>query len=82
MGVAEPSPAVGPPVVGDWQNVLWYAAVAAAVAGGVASISAFGLKMRRGEAPATADKVRVLYLASYVLMSVSVFLIAFRGLVQ
>ena len=65
-----------------WQGELWYAAVAAAIAGGVASLAAFTMRTRRRDDPDTADKTRILYLASYVLMSISIFLIAFRGLVQ
>lgn len=65
-----------------WQNVLWYAAVIAAIAGGVFSVAGFTMRARRRGDPDTAQKSHILYLASYVLMSVSIFLIAFRGLVQ
>jgi uncharacterized membrane protein len=65
-----------------WQGVLWYAAVAVAIAGGVVSLAAFTMRTRRRGNPDTVHKTRILYLTSYILMSVSVFLIAFRGLVQ
>ena len=68
----------------DWQNFLWWAAVATAVTGGVVSTSAYVINWR-GQDGKEGDmelkqKIHVLYLVSYIFMSVSIFFIALRGL--
>ncbi len=69
-------------MVNDLQDALWYAAIAAGVAGGGVSVAAFVIRTKRGEREETAHKTHILYLISYILMSVSIFFIAFRGLIQ
>lgn len=69
-------------MVSDWQDALWYAAITTALTGGGVSVAAFVIRSKRGESNDIARKSHILYLISYILMSVSIFLIAFRGLVQ
>jgi hypothetical protein len=70
--------------VTDWQNFLWWAAVVMAVAGGVVSTTAYviGRRDRGGKNgdKKLKNKTHVLYLVSYIFMSISIFLIALRGL--
>lgn len=66
----------------DWQDVLWYAAVASAFSGGIVSVIAYSFRTRHEGNDENARKTHLLYLVSYILMSVSIFFIAFRGLLQ
>lgn len=65
-----------------WQDVLWYAAIASAFAGGIVSVTAYSVRTRHEDNDENARKVHILYLISYILMSVSVFFVAFRGLLS
>jgi hypothetical protein len=69
-------------MVSDWQDAFWYAAIVMALAGGGASIVAFVVRSKGGGGDETARKAHILYLVSYIFMSVSIFFIAFRGLLQ
>lgn len=69
-------------MLNDWQGALWYAAIGTAVAGGIVSLSAFFLRTRHSDDPESSRKAHILYLISYILMSISIFFMAFRGLVQ
>jgi len=69
-------------MVSDWQDALWYAAITTALAGGGVSVAAFVFRSKRGECSDIARRSHILYLISYILMSISIFFIAFRGLVQ
>ncbi len=66
----------------DWLHFLWTLAVASAVGGGVVSLIAFYVGRKDPENEATKKRSHVLYLLSYVLMSISIFFIAFRGLLK
>lgn len=66
----------------DWLQFLWTLAVASAVGGGVVSLIAFYVGRKGPENEATKKRSHVLYLLSYVLMSISIFFIAFRGLLK
>lgn len=66
----------------DWPDVLWYVAIASAFAGGIVSVTAYGIRTRHEDNDENARKAHILYLISYILMSISVFFIAFRGLMQ
>jgi hypothetical protein len=63
----------------DWLDLFWWGAVVTAVAGGVLSTGAFVLERRTG---GREPHSHVLYLASYVCMSLSIFCVAFRGLID
>lgn len=66
----------------DWLQLLWTLAVASAVGGGVFSLIAFYVGRKRPQDEAARKKSHALYLFSYVLMSISIFFIAFRGLLK
>ncbi len=66
----------------DWLQLLWTLAVASAVGGGVVSLIAFYVGRKRPQDEATKKRSHVLYLLSYALMSISIFFIAFRGLLK
>ena len=66
----------------DWLHFLWTLAVASAVGGGVVSLIAFYISRKGPEDEAAKKRSHVLYLLSYVLMSISIFFIAFRGLLK
>jgi len=61
----------------DWLDLLWWSAVVIAIAGGLLSTGAFVLERRAG---VREPRAHVLYLASYVCLSLSIFCVAFRGL--
>ncbi|MDH3670502.1 MAG: hypothetical protein OES46_04990 [Gammaproteobacteria bacterium] len=61
----------------DWGQLLWWPMVIAAVAGGILSIAAYWFQQANPERRKTADRV---YMASYVLMSISVLLFVTRGI--
>ncbi len=65
-----------------WLNLFWTLAVASAVGGGVVSLIAYYVGRKRPQDEATKKRSHVLYLLSYVLMSISIFFIAFRGLLK
>ncbi len=66
----------------DWLHFLWTLAVASAVGGGVVSLIAYYVGRMGPEDEATKKRSHILYLLSYVLMSISIFFIAFRGLIK
>ncbi len=66
----------------DWLQFLWTLAVASAVGGGVVSLIAFYVGRKGSGDEAAQKRSHVMYLLSYVLMSISVFFIAFRGLIK
>jgi len=68
--------------VSDWLQFLWTLAVASAVGGGIVSLIAFNVSRKRPQDEAAKKRSHVLYLLSYVLMSISIFFIAFRGLLK
>jgi hypothetical protein len=70
------------PSVMDWANVFWGASVFSAVVGGGVSLVAFTVSKRGNNGEKERRKVHILYLVSYIFMSVSIFIIAFRGLLQ
>jgi hypothetical protein len=65
-----------------WQDLLSYSAVTLAVVGGILSVTAYFIRRKKGDSEPNTRKAYLLFLASYILMSVSVFLIAFRGLLM
>lgn len=61
-------------------DILRMIAATTAVFGGSLSVAAFYQKRRETEAGDQENLVRVLYLTSYVLMSISMAIFAFSGL--
>ncbi len=66
----------------DWAGILWAASVTCAVLGGGCSITAFIVSRRDGDGETVRQRAHIIYLTSYVLMSMSIFFLAFRGLLQ
>ena len=66
----------------DWIGLLWKASVVCAVFGGCCSLAAFIVSKRNGDDGTSRQKAHVIYLVSYILMSMSIFFMAFRGLLQ
>ena len=65
----------------DWLALLWIAAVTSALAGGVASTAAYWTRRRNPTDERAHHRSHILYLLSYILMSISVFFVALRGLI-
>lgn len=66
-------------VVIDWDQLLWWLMVIAAVGGGVLSVAAYWFQRASPESRKTGDRM---YIVSYVLMSISVLLFAARGMID
>lgn len=66
----------------DWPGTLRWVAIVAAVAGGAASLGAFVLGRRPGGGERHRRGAHVLYLVSYLLMSLSVFFLALGGILD
>ena len=56
--------------------------MAAAASGGVVSLTAYYVGRKGSVDEAAKKRSHVMYLLSYVLMSISIFFIAFRGLIK
>jgi uncharacterized membrane-anchored protein len=65
----------------DWLSFFWVLAVVNAIAGGIASVVAYGLAKRRAGDEGARRRVQRIYMVSYVLMSISILCVAFRGLI-
>jgi hypothetical protein len=60
----------------NWENVLWWSMLTTAIGGGVLSMVAYYFPR---ENPARRKTGERMYIASYVLMSISMVLFAVRG---
>lgn len=63
----------------EWMETLHAVAIAFAVGGGLMSSAAFVIG-RKASDESTAKRVHIIYLSSYVMMSLSVFFVSLQGL--
>jgi uncharacterized membrane protein len=63
-------------------NTLHVIAIAFAIAGGLTSLSAYIFERRATGDELTAKTVKIIYLSSYVMMSLSVFFVSLQGLLR
>jgi hypothetical protein len=67
----------------DWVAILHGFAVALAIGGGVVGTLAYLIRRREiADGSPAARRSRIAYLASYVLMSMSIFCVALGGLLE
>jgi hypothetical protein len=64
----------------DWPGTLRWVAIVAATAGGMASLGAFALGRRPDGGERHRRGAHILYLVSYLLMSLSIFFLALAGI--
>lgn len=67
----------------DWDNLLYTLAIVLAVAGGILSLA--GWKMRNKEPAPESTRpapAHILTMLAYILMSLSIFFVALRGLLS
>ena len=67
----------------DWDNLLYTLAIVLAVAGGISSLA--GWKMRKKEPAPESTRpapAHILTMLAYILMSLSIFFVALRGLLS
>lgn len=67
----------------DWDNLLYTLAIVLAVAGGISSLASW--KMRKKEPAPESTRpapAHILTMLAYILMSLSIFFVALRGLLS
>jgi len=65
----------------DWNNLLYIVSIVLAVAGGISSLAGWKMRKREPSPESTrATPAHMLTMLSYILMSLSIFFVALRGL--